>query len=90
MWSARASVKLVVERGVADKHPVVDGSVKDVDGHLQVDVLSKLAALDAELEYLPGLRPPYREPARTKRLGKLRVRSDPRLSRRPPSALSCR
>ena len=43
---------------MADKHPVVDGPVEDVDGHLQVDVLSKLAALDAELEYLPGLRPP--------------------------------
>ena len=57
--------EIVIEWGVADKHPVVDGPVKDVDSHLLIDVLSKLAALDAELEYLPGLLPPYREPART-------------------------
>ena len=57
--------EIVVERSVADKQPVVDGPVEDIDGHLRVDVVSKLAALDAELEYLPGLLPPYRKPART-------------------------
>jgi hypothetical protein len=59
---------------VTDEHPVVDGPVENIDGHLQVEVLSELAALDAELDYLPGLRPPYRKPARTQRLGELRVR----------------
>ena len=51
--------EIVIERGVADKHPVVNGPVEDVDGHLRVEVLSELAALDAKLEYLPSFRPSY-------------------------------
>jgi hypothetical protein len=35
---------------VADKHPVVDGPVKDVDGLLRVEVF-------AELEEVPGSSP---------------------------------
>lgn len=57
--------EIVIERSMADKHPIVNGPVEDVDGHLRVEVLSELAALDAKLEYLPGFRPPYRKPART-------------------------
>jgi hypothetical protein len=57
--------EIVVERSVADKQPVVDGPVEDIDGHLRVDVVSKLAALDAELEYLPG--PPRRTESQRER-----------------------